>query len=87
MTADPRLVAHVASTTGLTPAEAARVVDDVVAFLAEPVGAYVRRRHGELKTYGARNAEIFARLAVELEGRVVAAPRLSERQLRRLVYG
>jgi len=85
--ADPTLVDHVAATTGLTAAEAARVVEDVVAFHAEPVEGYVRRRHAELQTHGARNPEIFARLAEELAHRVVAAPSLSERQLRRIVYG
>ena len=48
---------------------------------------YVRRRHAHLRTYGARNAEIFSRIAAELEERVVAAPPLTERQLRRIVYG
>jgi hypothetical protein len=83
---DP-LLAHVVATTGLTAAEATRVVEDVVAFYAEPLEDVVRRRHAHLKTYGAKNAEIFARLAAELEHQVVAAPRLSERQLRRIVYG
>jgi hypothetical protein len=73
--------------TGLTPAEARRLIEDVVAFHAEPVEGYVRRRHAELRTYGAKNPEIFARIAAELRERVVAAPRLSERQLRRIVYG
>ena len=84
---DPSLVAHLVATTGLSAAEAERVVDDVVAFHAEPVEAFVRRRHAELKTYGAKNPEIFARIADELASRVVAAPPLTERQLRRLVYG
>jgi len=84
---DRSLVDHLVSTTELTPAEAARVVEDVIAFHAEPVEDYVRRRHAELKTFGARNPEIFARLAEELAQRVVAAPELSERQLRRIVYG
>ena len=87
MLADPTLVAHLVASTGLSEAEAARVVQDVVAFHAEPVEAFVRRRHAELKTYGAKNPEIFARVAAELDGRVVAAPPLSERQLRRIVYG
>jgi hypothetical protein len=86
-TADPELVARIATSTGLSPAEAARVVEDVVAFHAEPVEDYVRRRHAELKTYGAKNPEIFAHIAEELAARVVAAPELTERQLRRLVYG
>ena len=84
---DPELVARIAASTGLAPAEAARVVEDVVAFHAEPVEDYVRRRHAQLKTYGRKNPEIFARIAEELAGRVVAAPGLSERQLRRIVYG
>lgn len=84
---DQTLVEHVVASTGLTPAEATRVIEDVIAFHAEPVEDYVRRRHAHLKTYGAKNDEIFARLAEELGGRVFAAPRLTERQLRRIVYG
>ncbi|QIG45143.1 hypothetical protein G5V58_22375 [Nocardioides anomalus] len=87
MPVDRALVDHVVRTTGLSAPDAARVVEDVVAFHAEPLEAYVRRRHAELKTYGARNPEIFAALAEELAHRVVAAPALSERQLRRIVYG
>lgn len=84
---DPALVAHVVATTSLTPGEAARVVEDVIAFHAQTVESYVRSRHAHLKTYGAKNPEIFARIADELRERVVAAPELSERQLRRIVYG
>ncbi len=84
---DPALVAHVVATTSLTPGEAARVIDDVIAFHAQPVEVYVRDRHARLKTYGGKNPEIFARIAEELRERVVAAPELSERQLRRIVYG
>jgi hypothetical protein len=84
---DQSLVDHLVATTGLTPAEAARVAEDVLAYHQEPVEAYVRRRHAELRTHGVRNTEIFGRLAEELAHRVVAAPELSERQLRRIVYG
>src|SRR5688572_1515135 len=67
----PDLVAHIAATTGLEPEVVRRVVEDVLAFHAEPVGDYVRRRHAELRTYGARNPEIFARISDELGRRVV----------------
>lgn len=87
MSADPALVTRLVESTGLTTTEAVRVVEDVVAFYTEPVAIFVRRRHGELKTYGAKNPEIFDQIARELADRVVAAPPLSERQLRRLVYG
>jgi hypothetical protein len=84
---DPELTERIAASTGLSPAEATRVIEDVLAYHAEPVEEFVRRRHAHLKTYGAKNAEIFARIAAELADRVVAAPALTERQLRRLVYG
>ena len=84
---DRDLVGHLVATTGLSAAEASRVVEDVVAYLSETVEDYVRRRHAELKTYGAKNAEIFEQIAAELDERVVAAPELTERQLRRIVYG
>jgi DNA-directed RNA polymerase subunit F len=84
---DPVLVDRIVTSTGLTAAEAARVVEDVIAFHAEPVDEYVRRRHAHLKTYGSKNPDIFARIAEELADRVVAAPELTERQLRRIVYG
>ncbi len=81
------LLEHVVATTGLSAPEAQRVIDDVVAFLREPVDSYVRRRHTELKTFGAKNPEIYDRIASELAQRVVAAPELTTRQLRRIIYG
>ncbi len=87
MRIESELVERIVASTGLTADEAARVVEDVVAFHSEPVEEYVRRRHAHLKTYGARNPDIFARIADELGERVVAAPTLTERQLRRIVYG
>ncbi|MFF5207289.1 hypothetical protein [Streptosporangium sp. NPDC000396] len=71
----------------LGPGEAARVVADVLAYFSEPVEEFVRRRHAELKARGLVNDEIFRRIAAELPARRVAAPELSLRQLRRIVYG
>lgn len=84
---EDELVGRVAETTGLSPGEARRVIEDVVAWYAEPVEDYVRRRHRELQTYGMRNPQAFARIADELPRRVVAPAALSQRQLRRIVYG
>ena len=87
MHVDQRLLQHVVDTTDLEPAEASRLIEDVLAFHDETVEEWVRRRHGEMKTYGARNDAIFAQLREELADVVVAAPALTERQLRRIVYG
>jgi hypothetical protein len=84
---DQDLVNRVAGSTGLTPAEAARVVEDVLAWYREPVEDYVRRRHAHHRLYGKRNPEIFELISDELAGRLVAAPPLSQRQLRRIIYG
>jgi len=84
---DPELVGRLAASTGLSPGEAARVAADVLAWYREPLEVYVRRRHAYHQMYGRKNDEIFALIAAELAGRLVAAPELSERQLRRIVYG
>lgn len=85
--ADADLIEHVADSTGLSAAEARRLVTDVLAYHAESVDAFVRRRHRAMKLRGLRNDEIFEQIATELETRVVAAPCLSTRQLRRIIYG
>ena len=81
------LVDHLVRSTPLDAATAARVVDEVVTYFAEPVESFVRRRHRELQRDGLANAAIYERIATELGRRPVAAPPLTERQIRRLVYG
>jgi hypothetical protein len=84
---DAELISRVSASTGLSTGEAARVVTDIIGWYREPVEIYVRRRHAHLRMNGNRNDEIFALIAAELAERLVAAPDLSERQLRRIVYG
>jgi hypothetical protein len=84
---DHDLIDRLAASASLTPTEAARVVEDVLAWYREPVEDFVRRRHAYHRLYGKRNPEIFELIAGELATRLVAAPCLSQRQLRRIVYG
>jgi hypothetical protein len=81
------LVTHLTRTSPLSPGEAAWVVGEVLGYFSESAEEYVRRRHRELKTEGLTNDQAFGRIAAELPARRVAAPRLSLRQLRRVVYG
>ena len=85
--AQTELVRHVVATTGLAPETAARLVADVVAYFGETTEQFVRRRHAELRRRHYGNAGIWPVIAAELTERRVAAPQLSERQLRRIVYG
>ncbi len=85
--ADAQLVERIVASTDLSPAEADRVVEDVLAWYREPLLDYVRRRHAELQRHGTRNSEIYRLLAEEVRRRPFAAPQVSERQLRRYIYG
>jgi hypothetical protein len=84
---ETELVERIATSTGLTPGEAARVIDDVLAWYREDVMAFVRRRHAAHQLHGVRNEQAYQLIADELRERLVAPPDLSERQVRRIVYG
>jgi hypothetical protein len=73
--------------SGVSRGQAARLVDDVLAYFSETSEEFVRRRHRELQRDGVANAESFAVIAGELAHRRVAGPQLSERQIRRVIYG
>lgn len=81
------LLDHLVRCTSLSRGEASRVIAEVVAYFDEPLERFVRRRHGELQANGLANPAIFAAIRSELRLWRVAAPELSERQVRRIVYG
>ena len=78
---------YLISTCPLSPAEAGRVVADVLGYFSEPPEEYVRRRHRELKARGVTNDVAFEQIAAEIPQRRYAPPEFSLRQLRRIVYG
>ena len=81
------LARYLAASTGLPLPTAVRVVADVATYFNETVEEFVCRRHAELKHRQHKNDEIWPLIAAELRQRRFAAPELSERQLRRMVYG
>ena len=81
------LAGYLAASTGLPQPTAVRVVADVTAYFGETIEEFVRRRHAELQQRQHRNHEIWPVIAAELRQRRFVAPGLSERQLRRIVYG
>jgi hypothetical protein len=81
------LVRYVARSTGLDDATASRVVADVMAYFGQTVEEYVIKRHEDLKSRNRRNDDIWPLIATELKTRRFKAEELSERQLRRIVYG
>jgi hypothetical protein len=81
------LARYLAASTGLPQPTAMRVIADVTTYFSETIEEFVRRRHAELRGRQHRNDEIWPLIAAELSQRRFAAPSLSERQLRRLIYG
>ena len=81
------LLEHLQRALPLGRSEAERVVAEVVSWFDESPEAFIRRRHRELQRGGVANAKAYQRIADELARRPVAGPRLSERQVRRVIYG
>jgi hypothetical protein len=81
------LVRHVARSTGLDEATASRVVADVMAYFGQTVEEYVIERHENFKSRNRRNDDIWPLITDELKRRRFKPSELSERQLRRIVYG
>jgi hypothetical protein len=83
----PDLLEHLERMTRLSRLEAERVVAEVLEYFSEPLERFVARRHAELQSEDLKNPDIFNRVATEVRQRRFAAPGLSERQIRRMVYG
>ncbi len=81
------LIAHLTRSSPLSTGEASRLIAEVVAYFSESAEAFIRRRHGELKSRGLTNDRAFDQIAAELQQRLVAPPQFSLRQLRRIIYG
>lgn len=81
------LIVYLARTSRLTPAEATRVVHEVLEYMRETPEEFIRRRHLQLQAQGQSNSEIFELIAHELSQRRFRAPTLTERQIRRVIYG
>jgi hypothetical protein len=81
------LVAYLTRSTRLSSPEARRVVEEVLTFLNETPGEFVRRRHRALQEQGLPNSAIYLRLAAELSAWRFRAASYSERQIRRMIYG
>jgi hypothetical protein len=81
------LVEYLSRSSRLTPQEAARLVNEVLAFMNETPEDFIRRRHLALQAQGLSNRAIYLQITAELTQRRFCAPEYSERQIRRVIYG
>jgi len=81
------LIDHLCRSSALTAQEATHIVQEVLAYFHETPDAFVRRRHQEMQVAGWPNTRIFAVIRAEMNTTRFASAGLSERQIRRLIYG
>jgi len=81
------LIDHLCRHSPLTADQAKQIVAEVNHYYRESVATFVCRRHKELQHHGLSNSAIYAALMNELPQRRFSSEPLSERQIRRLIYG
>ena len=64
-----------------------KIVGELRDHWSETAGDFARRRHKELQHQGVPNRLVYSQIARELVRRPVLSPSLSERQIRRIIYG
>ncbi len=69
---DP-LIQHLCNSSSLEPANAEKLIDEVIAYFSETIEDYVCRRHRELKLeLGLSNPQIYQRIEEEIKQMVFA---------------
>ena len=82
------LINHLCHSSNLSPQQAQKLVDEVIDYFSQTPEDYVRRRHLEIRQEtGLTNPQIFQRIETEMAQLVFAAPALTQRQIRRIIYG
>ena len=81
------LIDHLSRLTPLSADEARHVVSEIVAYFDEDQESFIRRRHREMQAQGLTNSAIYSNLQGELDKRLFPAAPMSERQIRRMIYG
>jgi predicted DNA binding protein len=84
---DQDLLQHLTGCYDMEAATVERLIREVMHFYSESHQQFVKRRHHELQQLGNNNASIFREIFKELRLRRYPAPSLTERQIRRIIYG
>lgn len=87
MPAEEELLAHLQIVTGLDRPRLEKIVGEVRAWYTGDLASWIRDRHRELQRAGLHNREIYPRIQQEAQRILVRPAPLSERQIRRIVYG
>ncbi len=87
MGGEPELLGHLQTVTGLEASILVKLLEETRAWYAKDFPTWIRDRHRELQRQGMRNADIYPLLREEA-GRILVHPEpMTERQIRRVIYG
>jgi hypothetical protein len=78
---------HVVATYDISETAFCRILEESLAYFGMTLEEYVRSRHLELQRTGRKNAEIYRIILDETKDMRFAAKGLTERRVRRLIYG
>lgn len=81
------LITHLSQITVLDDVQSRQVIEEVLAYFNEDIESFIKRRHLELQQQGYSNARIFKIIQTELSTRLFPVQLLSERKIRRVIYG
>ena len=85
---DVEFVAFLSRSYGLSADVCRRLILEFLAEYEQTLDEFVQRRHVELKSAeGLKNEESYRRIGEEVQQRRFSPPKLSERQIRRIIYG
>lgn len=81
------LLEHLHAVTGLEESTVAKIVADIHTWYGQELAEWLRSRHAELQRQGLRNRDIYRLLQNEATEILIRPPALTERQIRRAIYG
>ena len=81
------LLLHLRAVTGMSESLLSKILEETRAWYAKDLRTWIRDRHRELQRQGLRNREIYPKLQAEMRGILVQPAPLTERQIRRMIYG
>jgi hypothetical protein len=78
---------HLKETYGIAEDDFGRLMDEFLAYFGSTLEEFVRIRHLELQRMGKRNPEIYRQISGEARALRFVEKDLSERRVRRFIYG
>lgn len=84
---NPRQKEYLRQQYDLTSPTVERLLSDLLEFLSQTPEDWVRQRHQELQDRGWPNSLIYRQILEDLPSHRFSSPALSERQIRRIIYG